>query len=213
MKFVFQLLLLLFFQLPFLLFAVRLKVTLWQWRKLLRLWLLNYDIFSIKQIILQKVWFVEDKNPVIGKKNYNALILWLDTEKSLDKARRKVQLLWTTFQRYELFMKTLYENLPCKMAAHTLFTLFLFNFSDTLRSNYWRQDTGKIFRSFKDLYYLNIRFWSVLITFFYLNRFTSWITIQQSADQNRQANSFCLTCKKKRTSVQEFLINNTIIMQ
>ena len=189
-------------------------MTLWQWRKLLRLWLLNYDIFSIRQIILQKVWFVEDKNPVIGKKNYNALILWLDTEKSLDNARRKVQLLWTTFQRCELFMKTLYENLPCKMAAQTLFTLFSFNFSDTLRSNYWRQDTGKIFRNFKDLCYLNIRFWSVLITYFYLNRFTSWITIQQSADQNRQANSFCLTWKKKKkTRVQEFLINNTIIMQ
>ena len=197
MKLAFQLL---FFQLPCLLFAVSLKVTLWQWRKLLRLWLLNYDIFSIKQIIPQKVWFVEDKNPMIGIKIYIVLILWLDTEKSLDNPRRKVQLLWTTFERCELFMKTLYENLPCKMAAHTLFTLFSLNFSGTLRSKYWRQDTGNIFRSFKGLYYLNIRFWSLLITFFYLKRFTSWITIQQSTYQNRQANSFCSTCKKKQVS-------------
>ena len=36
------------------------KGDLLQWRKLLEFLLFKYDIFSIIQLILQKVWFAED---------------------------------------------------------------------------------------------------------------------------------------------------------
>ena len=53
-------------------------------------------------------------------------------------------------QRCELFLK--------KMRMKWQLTFFSLNFSDTLRSNGWSQDTGKFFRIFKDLYCLKIPF-------------------------------------------------------
>ena len=68
---------------------------------------------------------------------------------------------WRTVKRY-----TVLQEQRCEPFTKTKRQLMFFSpdFSDTLRSNGWRQDTKK-FLVFKDLYCLKSTFWSALITF------------------------------------------------